>query len=209
MKNFIEIKYPRTYHFSWSPGKGSDDKTQYDLSGFEGREIIISEKRDGENTSFTNNKYWARSLDSNNHPSRNYAKGIWGNIKHEIPNDFRICGENLYAQHSLAYDNLNDYFEVFSIWENEVCLSWNETVDYCELLGLQTVPILYKGIFDLEFIKNFKINTDVQEGFVVRIAGAFHLDDFQKYVVKWVRKGHVQTDEHWMNKPIIPNKLKI
>jgi len=34
------------------------------------------------------------------------------------------------------------------------------------------------------------------------------LDEFKKSVVKWVRKGHVQTDEHWMNSAIIPNGLK-
>ncbi len=33
------------------------------------------------------------------------------------------------------------------------------------------------------------------------------LEDFQKSVVKWVRKGHVQTDEHWMNRIITPNGL--
>ena len=28
-----------------------------------------------------------------------------------------------------------------------------------------------------------------------------------KNYAKLVRKGHVQTDEHWMNKPIVPNGL--
>ena len=25
---------------------------------------------------------------------------------------------------------------------------------------------------------------------------------------KWVRTGHVTTDEHWLSKPLIPNGLK-
>lgn len=111
----IKLKYPRTYHVEWSEGKTSDDKTQFDLSNFYNKEIVITEKMDGENTSMTNESFYARSLDSNNHPSRGYVKSIWGNIKHEIPNNFRICGENLYAQHSIKYNNLPSYFLVFSI----------------------------------------------------------------------------------------------
>lgn len=203
----MKIKYPRTYHFEWSEGKSSNDKIQFDLSNFKGEEIVITEKMDGENTTMMNDCYYARSLDSNNHPSRNFVKGIWGRIKHEIPNHFRICGENLYAQHSLKYENLPDYFMVFSIWENKKCLSWDETVEYCNLLKLQTVNILYRGIFDFKFIKEFKIDTTTQEGFVVRLSNEFELNDFQKSVVKWVRKHHVQTDEHWMNNKIIKNSI--
>jgi len=162
---------------------------------------------DVENTTMMNEYYYARSLDSNNHPSRNYVKGIWGNIKHNIPADFRICGENLYAQHSLIYNKLPSYFMVFSIWDKEKCLSWDETIEYCNLLGLIPVNVLYRGIFDLEQIKNFKVDTNKQEGFVVRLSCEFMLEDFQQSVVKWVRKGHVQTDEHWLNKEIKPNGL--
>lgn len=203
----MKIKYPRTYHLEWSEGKDSDDKTQYDLSNFEGKEIIITEKMDGENTTMMNDSFYARSLDSNNHPSRNFVKGIWGNIKHEIPINFRICGENLYAKHSLKYENLPSYFMVFSIWDRERCLSWDETIEYCELLNLTTVNILYRGMFDLEMIKNIKIDINIQEGFVIRLTNEFMLDSFQKSVVKWVRKGHVLTDEHWMNSIIEPNEL--
>ena len=35
------------------------------------------------------------------------------------------------------------------------------------------------------------------EGFVFRNAGNFHVDDFAKNVLKYVRKNHVKTDEHW------------
>lgn len=204
----MKIKYPRTYHLEWSEGKTSDDKTLFDLSNFENKEIIITEKMDGENTTMMFDSFYARSLDSNNHPSRNFVKGIWGNIKHNIPNGFRICGENLYAQHSLKYENLPSYFMVFSIWDKERCLSWDETIEYCYLFGLTPVTVIYRGIFDLDIIKNLKIDTNTQEGYVVRLSNEFLLADFQKSVVKWVRNGHVQTDEHWTNKPIIPNKLK-
>lgn len=204
----MKVKYPRTYHFEWSKGATSDDKIQKDLSHLEGKEIIISEKMDGENSSMTNEFYYARSLDSNNHPSRNYVKGIWGNTKHLIPNNFRICGENMFAKHSIEYNDLEDYFLVFSIWNGEECLSWDETLEYCELLGLKTVKVLYRGIFDIEYIKKLKIDTNIQEGYVVRLTKSFLLKDFKYNCLKYVRENHVTTDEHWSQGIITKNRLK-
>lgn len=205
-----KIKYPRTFHLPWSEGISSDDKIQADLSNFENKETVITLKVDGENTTMSRIYYHARSLDSVNHPSRNWAKGLWGKIKHEIPEDWRICGENLYAEHSLHYYDLPSYFMVFSIWnEKNFCLSLDETLEWCELLGLEHVPILWRGKFDLEFIKNFKVDTEKQEGFVMRLTRSFHFDNFNESVVKWVRAGHIKdTNTHWMSKPIIPNGLK-
>lgn len=206
----MKIKYPRTYHLEWSEGKTSDDKTLYDLSSFIGKEIVITLKLDGENTTMMKDSFYARSLDSNNHPSRNLVKGIWGNIKHEIPDNWRICGENLYAKHSIEYNDLSSYFMVFSIWnEKNECLSVDDTLEYCKLLGLEHVPILYRAKFNEYFLQNFGIiDTEKDEGYVIRLCGSFKFDDFSKSVAKWVRKNHVTTDEHWTTQKIVPNKLK-
>ena len=211
MKN--EIKYPRTLHLPWSEGATSDDKFVSEdelISCFEDKEIIITEKRDGENTTMRRDKIHARSLDSNNHPSRNWVKGLWGNIRHDIPEGWRICGENLYAKHSLFYSNLESYFEVFSIWDkNNVCLDWDQTLEYCHLFDLKPVPVLFEGVFDLQMLKSFHKTLDLEktEGFVIRLNGSFQHDNFQKSTFKWVRGNHVQTNEHWTNQPIIPNIL--
>lgn len=207
--NPILVKYPRTSHFPFSPGATNDDKIQYDLSALQGKKVIMTEKMDGENTTMTQEKMYARSLDGLHHPSRNYVKGMWGNISYLIPETYRICGENMYACHSLCYDNLEDYFLVFSIWDRSYCLSWDQTTEIAAGLGLKTVPVLWRGKFDLEFIKNYKIDTNTQEGFVVRLASGFNLADFSESVVKWVRKGHVAPNTgHWLSQKITPNKLK-
>ena len=44
------------------------------------------------------------------------------------------------------------------------------------------------------------------EGFVVRNVDSFAYEDFSKNVAKYVRKNHVQTDEHW-TKNWQPNKV--
>lgn len=65
------------------------------------------------------------------------------------------------------------------------------------------------GVFDEQFLRNYTFDTEKQEGYVVRLASEFEFKDFSKSVAKFVRSDHVTTDEHWMNKKIVPNKLKI
>jgi len=205
----MKRKYPRTYHVPWSPGTTNDDKIHQNIDFFKGKEIVMTEKMDGENTTMMSDCTHARSLDSADHSSRHWVKGLWGNIRYSIPNDWKICGENLYATHSLHYKNLPSYFLVFSIWdESDICLSWDDTITFSGFLSLDTVPVLWRGIYNEEYIKNFKINTNLQEGFVIRLADSFPFSDFEKSVAKYVREYHVSTDNHWMFKKIIPNELK-
>lgn len=206
------FKYPKTFHLNWSPGLTNDDKIIPSINQFINQEIVVTCKFDGENTSMYSDHYHARSLDSKNHPSRNYVKSLWGEVKHNIPEGFRICGENLFAKHSIHYHNLPSYFLVFAIYdENNTCLSWSETLEYAKMLDLLTVPVLYRGIWNEEKVKDcWKENylDDEQEGYVVRLANSFHYKDHILSTAKFVRKNHVQTSEHWMTETIIKNLLK-
>jgi len=205
------FKYPRTRHLPDSRAWTPDDKRLTDTSMFEGLNVVVTEKMDGENTSMYSDHIHARSIDSRHHESRDWVKRVHGEIKWHIPDGWRLCGENLFAQHSVSYDNLDSYFYLFSIWdENNKCLSWEETVMWAEELKVQTVPVLYEGLWDEKAIKKLgdSINTTKSEGFVVRNTESFHYDDFGKNLAKWVREGHVQSDKHWMHQQIKPNGLK-
>jgi hypothetical protein len=53
MKKIFEnniVKYPRTYHLPWSQDKTNDDKSLKDVSCFIDKEVVVSKKLDGENT---------------------------------------------------------------------------------------------------------------------------------------------------------------
>lgn len=204
-------KYPRTFHLPFSLGATSDDKMHKSCALFNGREVVVTEKMDGENTTMYSDHIHARSLDAAHHPSRDNVKALWGSIKHNIPEGWRVCGENVYAKHSIAYDNLESYFYVFSVWNNEnVCLDWDDTVEWCEMLGLTHVPVLYRGTFIEDSIKKLwdTSKMDTLEGYVVRSVKSFHYDAFTNNVAKFVRSNHVQTDQHWMHSAIQTNKLK-
>lgn len=206
------VKYPKTMHLPWSPGLQNDDRLIESLIGFEGKRVIVTEKMDGENATLYHDHYHARSLDSRHHPSRDWIKSYHGSIKHLILPDIRICGENMYAKHSIFYDSLPSYFLGFSIWnERNFCLSWDETIELFEMLDIVSVPVIFDGLWE-DFIaapaRRANLVTDLtKEGYVVRVADSFHFSQFQKCVAKFVRSNHIQTDIHWMNAPIIPNVM--
>lgn len=206
------LKYSRTPHFPWSPSPTSDDKVLSSVNHFFNKEVVVSEKLDGECTGMTNELCHARSLDSKDHPSRHWVKQLHASIKSEIPDGWKIFGENLYAKHSIHYANLPTYFFVFGIYtDKNICLSWDDTKEWCSLMNLCTVPELYRGIWNEDHIKSLWKGTSVfggtGEGYVVRVAESFHYDQFWGSVAKWVREDHVQTSEHWMEQAVVKNLL--
>ncbi len=203
------VKYPRTWHLPWSPGFTDDDRVLQNVDHFEGKEVVVTTKMDGECTTMYPDHLHARSVDSRNHPSRNWVKNLHGQISYMIPKDWRICGENLFAVHSIKYDDLLSYFYVFSIWNDKNwALSWNDTVEWCQLLDLPHVPVLYQGTFDKDIIQSLWNSLQGQEGYVVRLTESFNYSNFRKSIAKFVRKSHVQTHGHWMRSAIEKNGLK-
>lgn len=202
-------KYPRTPHLPWSPSVSDDDIRCVDTSIFTNKDVIVTEKMDGENTTLYRDHLHARSIDSRHHPSRDWVKKFHSAIAHDIPEDWRISGENVYAQHSIRYNDLDSFFYGFSIWdEDNRCLSWEETINWFALLGIKTPAVLYHGIWNETLISQITVDESVMEGYVVRTANAFHYDQFSQNIAKWVRPNHVTTDQHWMFAEIIPNQLK-
>jgi len=212
---FLEyVKYPRTYHLPWSPGKTDDDRVLKNTSVFDDKMVVVTRKMDGENFSGYKNYCHARSIDGRSHPSRDWAKNFWSQRSYELPEGWRVCCENMYAVHSIKYDDLESYLLGFSIWdENNNCLSWEDTKLWFNLLDIPIVPVLYYGKYDEEKIKklyNEKTDWENHEGYVIRNADAFSYKDFKTNAAKFVRPNHVQTIKHWMfGQKIEPNGLKV
>jgi len=205
------IKYPRTYHLPWS-NLGKDDRILKSDNNFLNKEVIVTAKMDGENTTMYNDHIHARSLDSSNHETRNWVKTLWSKINYLLDENMRVCGENLYAVHSLKYKNLKTYFMMFSIWIDNKCLSWDETIDYAGILGLETVPVIYRDIYDKEkIIDIFKKYENDNEGYVIRLSDEFEYFNFRNSIAKFVRpefKEKVNSSRgHWISKNIEKNEL--
>lgn len=220
-------KYPRTYHLPWSEGATNDDKIATDLSFLINTPLVISEKLDGSNTSLEANGCFARTHSGPpNHPSFDALKALHANVKYGIPENIQIFGEWCFALHSIPYDSLPSYFLMFGIRDlyvgphgNEMPFwySWGELEEWSKDLGLPTVPVLWKGtvssskeLQDLteSLVVQPSVYGKTREGVVVRIEDTFTDSNFSKSVMKWVRKDHVQTSDHWKNQEIVKNKLK-
>jgi len=202
-------KHPRIKHLPWSPGRSRDDQIMEDVRSFVGQAVVVTEKMDGENTTMYRDGIHARSLTWNRHASRSWVSKLWSEIAWLIPEGLRICGENLYAQHSIRYEDLPSYFLVFSIWEGDECLPWGATKTISRELGLVCVPEICTcpWVALLEHSLRKRDNVPGTEGYVVRLARGFTMDEFPQAVGKWVREDHVQTEEHWMTQPVLPNGL--
>jgi hypothetical protein len=205
------VKYPRTYHVPWSHVI-KDDKKLPNVDQFVGKEVVVTWKMDGENVTMYNDFIHARSLSGATGEDRGRVKALHAQIAHDIPDGWRLCGENLYAKHSIHYHNLPSYFMLFSVWDewNEA-LSWDETVEWAQMFDIKTVPVAYRGVWDEALVRSLyqpKINGDECEGYVVRLARKFGYGEFRHVTGKYVRPGHVTKENHWRHAMVIPNELR-
>ena len=208
------MKYPRTYHLPWSPGATSDDKRLQDgwFDFYKGKEVVFTEKLDGENTAMTHYDVYARSHGAPTRSpwSRNLwdpSDGLYWKIKQSIGLNETVYGENLYGEHSIHYDCLSDYWHMFAANDGNVWYSWDDVAEFAKMLNVPHVPLLHHCVLHQEgevkeIIDELMKHTSFyglcgREGIVMRVVDSFRIDEFPNYVCKYVRANHVQTDEHW------------
>ncbi len=212
-------KYGRTYHFPFSPGTTSDDRFNHtywnDIQRFD--TLVYTEKLDGENNCLNSMGVYARSHAApTTSPWTAQLRERWELMKHDL-GDLEFFGENLYAVHSIEYKRLEEYCFVFAVRIKDMWLSWDEVKFYASLFDLPTVPELeIDKVSDLteeslqskivsfaEEVSVFGSNDPfifedcTREGVVYRNKEEYPVSEFQHNVFKYVRKGHVKTDEHW------------
>lgn len=214
----ITAKYGRTYHYPFSPGTTSDDRIQYDywqhvqtMSA-----ILHTEKLDGENNCLNRYGVFARSHAApTTSPWTAAIRQRWEGLKHDL-GDLELFGENLYAIHSIEYRRLEEHYFVFAVRSLDMWLSWEEVQFYAAAFDFPTVPLLQQtsdfsnaAVFKEEVLAfagagsnldSYDVQTGkpcTREGIVSRNMAAYPVAALGENVFKYVRKGHVKTDEHW------------
>jgi hypothetical protein len=200
-------KYPKTLHFEWSQGLQNDDRMSNDITKLIGAPIVITEKLDGENNSFTSKGVYARShTDFTISPWSSKVRELHSTIKHSISEELYIFGESMSAIHSIEYSNLDSHFYIFGSRYKEVWSSWKEVQEFAFLLDLPIVPVLFEGIVNSEkelqkiieeLVSNKSSFGGIREGIVCRVQREFKDDEFETCVAKFVRANHVTTNKHW------------
>lgn len=221
------VKYPKTPHLPFSPGVQSDDivlnSRALDQMCFFTQDVVITEKMDGGNCSLYRGKVFARNVKcETTHPSFGPIKQLAAAISYCLPQNIQLCGENMFGIHSLEYDRLDSYFYLFAALEHSAdgshWLPWDHVTELASELSIPTAPILVRKRFDTleqieqEILAGMKLPSKCgscgPEGFVVRAAGGFAVKEFDVHVAKYVREGHVQTEDSWRRtwKPAKLNK---
>lgn len=207
------MKFPRTYHLPYSPGKTSDDKAHsvaHIETNFLGKLLYITEKLDGECQYWDNASYHLRSESSTGDYLRSRSKSKWASIAYKIPSHIGLYIEDISNEHSIRYVNKDNPFYLIAAFDKESKHLFS--YEYLEQLAcaytLQVIPLLGK-----QFISSY---TDLEESVVTTTSNSSTLGGDLEGVVlypkldnvlisgwsdntaKWVRKDHVKTTEHWI-----------
>lgn len=201
-------KYPRTFHWPWSQQVHSDDSYHQNPEFFVGRKVVITEKLDGGNTALNAGNVYARST------GQEATQGWFAHAKKyhawkttNMDPSLTFYGEDLAALHSIKYQvPMDQTYKVFALREGDEFLPWYSVVTAAAGRNLEVVPSIFHGEFgSVDEITKF-FETEIKkpsafggerEGFVMFTPYGFMADEFSMNVCKYVRKNHVQTDEHW------------
>lgn len=185
-------KYCRSLHAQISLGTTSDDRFMpdgYVKSFADMPNLILTEKLDGENSAFTKRGLFARSHTAPTvSPWSRPLRERWELIKNDL-GDLEIFGEGMYGIHSLKYHNLESYYYVFGVRENDRWLSWEEVKFYANLFDFPTVPeieikVPLKDFYRLDIDENkllqdwLKVNLGMTWEEYVNTPGALNGQDF-------------------------------
>lgn len=216
------IKFPRISHFPFSP-QAVANQSRDDKIGIKGWDkylrrhgYVTFEKMDGSNVCLTREGVFPRGSGVLAPETYDWLKAEHNKIKHKIPTNYRIYGENMYAVHSVEYKELKSYFYMFAVFDMEY-LRWLSPLKMSDIamgIGFPTSIKSFGGLWEhtgatmeKDFEREYRVTTTRDdeyqrdmEGWVVWTNYDIPVHMFDKMVFKWVREGHVQTDEHWTRK---------
>lgn len=200
-------KYPSTPHWINSPTVHRNDSYTNHPEQFLNKRIVITEKLDGGNTCLFNGQVYARSViqPSNDGWMAMVKKHHAWKSNYPYVKDMAFYGEDIYGIHSIEYNAVkeSETFYLFAIRKDDFFLNWKEVRDHTDF---PVIPEVFDGIFfETKHLTNF-LKREItkpsalggpREGFVIRNFKEFYHSDFDRNVCKYVRKNHVQTDQHW------------
>ena len=206
-------KYPRTPCWPSSPSIGAGDRTTPCPKEFLGVDLVITEKLDGSNILLHQGQVYARSTSGGPATAAPWLAMVRKHHAWKLAQPgcehILLYGEDLYGVHAIEYSPMREdhTFRVFASMRAPGTFdSFRETKGLAQALDIPTVPVLHEGAFGTKdeldaFLQEIHAKPSLlggpREGAVIRLAGAFDLQDFARRVCKTVRPDHVQQADHW------------
>lgn len=225
MKNDF-FKFPSTPHLAVLCGvEVRDDKvmSESERSSFLQHKIVVEEKVDGANLGISFDAEGDVRVQNRGSYLHLPSTGQWKKLAEwltrrtdelleQLMDRYILFGEWCYAQHSVIYDRLPDWFLGFDIYDKATgrFFSCTRRDELFRALGVSQVPRVDIGHFTLaqltEFLSQSQLSDKPAEGLYLR----FDQSDWLVQRAKLVRPAFIQSvEQHWSRSGIKPNRLRL
>ena len=220
------FKFPSTPHLATLAGfdiRGDKVLSESERDEFLQHDLVVEEKVDGANLGISfdsegNIRAQNRGAYIHSPRSGQWKKlGDWltprtDTLFEHLSDHFILFGDWCYAQHSVFYDLLPDWFLGFDVYDKRFgrFLSSKRRDDLFTEMCVAQVPVLARGHFAYPEVKKFlstsKLSDQRAEGIYLR----FDQDDWLAQRAKMVRPAFIQAvEQHWSRSTIRPNRLRL
>ena len=219
-------KFPRTPHLAvLADCTIRDDKilSVSERETFLRQDIVVEEKIDGANLGISFNREGHIQCQNRGAYLQYPYTGQWKKLSEwlapktdtlfsKLTDQFILFGEWCYAQHSIFYNLLPDWFLGFDVFDKRSLkfLSCNRRDEVFQDIGISGIPFIEKGRFTLstlnKMLSSSSLSDNPAEGVYLRVDQG----DWLKQRAKLVRTEFIQSvGEHWSHKSIKANHLKL
>lgn len=219
------FKFPSTPHlmlFVDTEVRGDKVMSESERNEFLQHELVVEEKVDGANLGISFD-HEGNIRAQNRGAYLNFpCSGQWKKLSEwlhprtdvlfeQLTDRYILFGEWCYAQHSVVYDRLPDWFLGFDVFDKDTAkfFSCSRRNDMFDALEISQVPMIERGHFTLSELKSLlsqsKLSDNPAEGIYLR----FDQSDWLEQRAKLVRPAFIQSiEQHWSRSGIKANRLK-
>ncbi len=219
------FKFPFTPHLATLDGvdiRGDKVLSEFERDEFLQHNLVVEEKVDGANIGVLFNNDGNIRVQNRGAYLHLPGSGQWrklgdwlaprtDDLFESLANRYILFGEWCYAQHSVFYDRLPDWFLGFDIYDKQTGRFWSvvRRDELFKKLKIAQVPTIAQGRFTLEDLKRLlsksKLGPQPAEGLYLRV----EQEDWLAQRAKLVRPAFIQSiDRHWSHSAIRPNRLR-
>lgn len=224
MKNDF-YKFPSTPHLALLGDvvvRGDKVMSESERNDFLRHELMVEEKVDGANLGIsfdTSGNIRVQNRGAYLHlPSSGQWKKLfeWLAPKtdvlfEQLTDRYILFGEWCYAQHSVNYDRLPDWFLVFDVFDkrNSRFLSCSRRDTIIRALGIAQVPMIKRGHFSLSELSKLLSQSCLSDKPAEGLYFRFDKGDWLVQRAKLVRPAFIQSvGQHWSRSDIKVNRLR-